>query len=98
MRQPEGASTLVDALLKRERAYADALERLRALAPPETEDEVHELTRTLRDAVEMSRCLRRLVPGRTVEELHGAFGAPGDFGYETPIGHALAVLYGVVKP
>jgi len=33
----------------------------------------------------------------TVAELHGAFGAPGDFGYETPIGSALARLYGIVQ-
>lgn len=47
----------------------------------------------LREAVELSHCLRRLVAERTPEEIHKAFGAPGDFGYETPIGDALSRLY-----
>lgn len=51
--------------------------------------------RDVREAAELVRCLRRLLAGRTVEEIHRAFGAPGDFGYETPIGDALARVYGV---
>lgn len=47
----------------------------------------------LREAIELAGCLRRLLPGRTVAEIHLAFGAPGDFGYETPIGDALSRLY-----
>lgn len=35
----------------------------------------------------------RDVRGRTVREIHEAFGAPGDFGYDTPLGDALASLY-----
>lgn len=89
---------LVDALQKRERIFSEALDKLRELASPEAENEVYDITSALRDAVEFTRCLRRLVPGCSVADLHRAFGAPGDFGYETPIGHALAVLYGVVKP
>ena len=47
----------------------------------------------LREAVEMTGCMRRLLAGRTIDEIHRAFGAPGDFGYETPIGAALAAAY-----
>jgi hypothetical protein len=49
--------------------------------------------RDLREALELVGCLRRLIAGRTVAEIHKAFGAPGDFGYETPIGDALYQLY-----
>lgn len=89
----EHESALVDALAQRERRFVEALDRLRELASGETENEVCDLTRTLRDAVELTRCLRRLVPGRTANEIHRGFGAPGDWGYETPIGNALACLY-----
>lgn len=44
-------------------------------------------------ARELVRCLRRLLKGRTAEEILTAFGAPGDFGYDTPIGQALSRLY-----
>jgi hypothetical protein len=43
--------------------------------------------------VELVRCLRRLLAGRSVDEVHRAFGAPGDFGYETAIGDALSRVY-----
>lgn len=84
---------LENALLERERGYADAIARLCELAPPEIENEVFELTVLLCEAIEVARCGRRLLRGRTVREVHAAFGAPGDFGYETPIGDALAKLY-----
>ena len=41
---------------------------------------------TLRDAAELIRVLARLVEGRPIAK---AFGAPGDWGYETPVGAAL---------
>ena len=41
---------------------------------------------TLRDAAELIRVLVRLVEGRPIAK---AFGAPGDWGYETPVGAAL---------
>lgn len=47
----------------------------------------------LREAEELVRCLRRLVGFCTPDDIHKAFGAPGDFGYETPIGAALAKVY-----
>jgi hypothetical protein len=43
-----------------------------------------------RDTAELLCCLARLVAGKTV---HKAFGAPGDWGYGTPIGDALKDFY-----
>lgn len=47
----------------------------------------------LRDVAELCRVLARLVPGCTVQHLHHGFGAPGNWGYGTPIGEALRDLY-----
>jgi len=94
-----GLSPLADAIYKEERRFSDAIDRLRKLASPESENEIYDLTSTLRTAVELVRCLRRLVPGLTAQEIHAAFGAPGDFGYETPLGETLARIYqGEVQP
>lgn len=76
-------------MIDREREYTDALDRLEDLAEEYDEGEC----RLLREAIEIARCARRLVKDRTVLEIHAAFGAPGDFGYDTPIGDALAALY-----
>jgi len=57
------------------------------------EDEDAGRSWVLREAVEMVRILRRILPHLTLQQIHKAFGAPGDFGYETPIGAALAQLY-----
>lgn len=38
------------------------------------------------DTAELLRCLARMIEGKTAEQ---AFGAPGDWGYGTPIGEAL---------
>ena len=83
---------LVDALALRERQCRDVVNRLRA-AEPLTDLELDEVVHLLREAVELVGCLRRLVPVGDLQALHRAFGAPGDFGYETPIGDALARLY-----
>lgn len=84
---------LAAALYAHERAARDAIDQIRDLATDETEDEVHSLARSVRDTIEFAGCLRRLLPGRSIEEIHHAFGAPGDWGYGTPIGDALARLY-----
>ena len=42
---------------------------------------------TLRDVAELIRVLARVVEGKPISK---AFGAPGDWGYETPLGAALA--------
>jgi hypothetical protein len=94
-RRVVSASVLVDALAKQERTYRTAIDRLRDMAPEnaETEAEVTRLVWALREAVELVGCLRRLLPAQTVGDIHRAFGAPGDFGYDTPIGDALANIY-----
>lgn len=53
--------------------------------------ERHELGDDIRlDATELLRVLARIVEGK---EIHRAFGAPGDWGYNTPIGASLAEAY-----
>jgi hypothetical protein len=42
------------------------------------------------DSAECLRVLGRMVQGKSI---HQAFGAPGDWGYGTPIGDALSALY-----
>ncbi len=92
-----GAALLVDALAKREKDYRASLDTVRELG--DHEHTAAAATWTLREAIELVGCLRRLVRGRTVRELHAAFGAPGDFGYDTLIGDALAKIYrGEVGP
>lgn len=86
-------SALERAIAHRERECLSAIDRLRELASDEAENEVHEVTSRLRECIVLASCLRRLTRGRTVAELHAAFGAPGDFGYETPIGEALSKAY-----
>lgn len=53
-------------------------------------DALDEQRRTL---VRLLDCLHRFAEGATREQIHKAFGAPGDWGYETPIGAALYRLY-----
>jgi hypothetical protein len=85
------SKVLVDALNERQLAYREALDRLRDAAPDDAN--LGEVTWLLRESIELAGCLRRLLAGRTVAEIHRAFGAPGDFGYGTPIGDALATIY-----
>lgn len=84
---------LVDALIQKEKDYSAAVDRLRSLDAVENDNDAWGATGLLREAVELVRCLRRLVPEVPVTDLHRAFGAPGDFGYETPIGDALSTVY-----
>lgn len=42
---------------------------------------------TLRDAADLIRVLAHVIEGKLIAK---AFGAPGDWGYETPLGAALA--------
>lgn len=66
------------------------IDRLRELADKE---EDYRVTRSLRELAEMARVLRRLIPDLTPVQVHRCFGAPGDFGYERPLGAALANTY-----
>lgn len=84
-------SSLWRALNKRETDYREALGRVREAL--ESDAPSYEAATELREAVALVGCLRRLVDCATVEQLHTAFGAPGDFGYETAIGEALARIY-----
>ncbi len=47
-------------------------------------------SRELKEASELILVLVRLIEGKS---LHTAFGAPGDWGYGTPIGDALLATY-----
>ncbi len=85
---------LKGAIQDRVRAYRAALDRMRDLS--EGHPELLAARRDLDEAVELVTCLRRLLDGRTADEVHRAFGAPGCFGYDTPIGDALARLYGCI--
>lgn len=92
-------SALATALITRDRRYGAALDRLREVAAsnPDAENGAYDDAATLREALELVRCLRRLVGGQSAVEIHRAFGAPGDFGYDTPIGDALAAIYRVAS-
>jgi|MudIll2142460700_1097286.scaffolds.fasta_scaffold149551_2 hypothetical protein len=83
--------TLKAALGVRVKAYQAAINRMREAI--ENDPEAWDATQELRESVELVRCLIRLVDGRTVRELHQAFGAPGDFGYESVVGAALDATY-----
>lgn len=79
---------LAEAIDERECEARDVLCRLRE------EDLLSgEEVRVLREALTLLGCLRRLLPERTMVEIHDAFGAPGGFGYDTPVGDALYRLY-----
>lgn len=84
---------LVRALLLRQDEYGDALDRIRDIAGDGADEEIHKLTALLRENVELAGVLRRAVASLSLQQLRGAFGAPGDFGYETPLGAALAQVY-----
>lgn len=80
---------IVEALAKREGDIRLAVDRIRDLDEGDWNETVH----VLREAAELVGCLRRLTAGRSAAEIHRAFGAPGDFGYETPVGDALSRVY-----
>lgn len=97
MGAPE-AGSLAAALEHEARDYDEAIDGLRALVDAGVVQiphdlELYDLARKLRNSAELVRSLRRLVDVSTTQEIHGAFGAPGDWGYGTPVGAALASLY-----
>lgn len=84
--------SLQEALATRQKQYRDAVDRI--LDHVENDPGAYDAARLLRrEAVELVGCLRRLVEWSSPAAIHHAFGAPGDFGYDTPIGDALAKLY-----
>lgn len=52
-------------------------------------------TQDQRDNAELLNCLARMLEGKPI---HKAFGAPGDWGYGTPIGDALIAAYQAPSP
>lgn len=83
---------LIDVLNKRRDDYRAALDRLCYGESDGSLDDSDAIV-LLKEAIEMTQCLRRILIGRTIREIHDAFGAPGDFGYETPVGESLAKIY-----
>lgn len=61
--------------------------------PYSVEKDFCELTVKMKPYAELITCLSRLVDGRTPNEILNAFGSPGNFGYETPIGNSLSRIY-----
>lgn len=53
----------------------------------------YEPRRVFRTSVRLLEVLRVLAEKATVQEIHRTFGAPGDWGYHTPLGAALYRLY-----
>lgn len=72
------------------RAEADKIADVRNELRESDAERDERLARQLNEAAELVRVLARLVEGMSV---HAAFGAPGDFGYDTPIGSALNHYY-----
>lgn len=62
-------------------------------SPTRSPDASRNAVRELRMAAALLGALRRAMKDRSVREVHDAFGAPGDYGYDTPIGDALMRLY-----
>jgi len=83
-------SDIRDVIYSREGTYSKALSRFFELAKNGKDRGHYE---AIREATELVSCLRRLVKECSVDEICRAFGSPGDFGYETEIGKALAALY-----
>lgn len=63
-------------------------QEIREARSKQDEDEV--LRQLLSDAAELVNVLARIVQGK---DFHAAFGAPGDWGYNTAIGQGLYELY-----
>lgn len=76
-------------LAKALRKYADAVNAVHC-SLRDGIDESCQLSQKMNDAPELIRVLARIVEGKTIAE---AFGAPGDWGYGTPIGNALFQHY-----
>ncbi len=75
---------LIDTLARESRKLLDLTTGDDTVTAPE---------QAVRDAAELWRVVARLVKGRTPLEVSQAFGAPGDWGYGTPIGAALKRYY-----
>lgn len=99
---------LVRVLHERELRLRDAVDRLRDLDLDGTDEqeekiernqsEVRAIAALLREASVLVGCLRRMTDKCASDEIFRAFGAPGDFGYDTPVGDALYAFYRAPSP
>ena len=85
------AKELIAAIKKREQKYKSALEQL--IDVSDNDFEATDSAQALSEAIELVACLRRALPSLGVATIRRAFGAPGDFGYESAIGAALSTTY-----
>jgi len=69
-------------LAKVVRDKAEEMQKMERRREPEGSDQL--------DEAELLNCLARILEGK---EIRKAFGAPGDWGYGTPIGDALMAAY-----
>lgn len=89
------------AVYEEQTKVGQAVDLLRDIADDAEEDEIDDgqydaldqIATDLRMTFALLGCLRRFAREATATEAHKVFGAPGDFGYETPVGDALAKLY-----
>lgn len=79
-------------LSKAIRAEADKVSHVRYELRDSSDDSERDgrLYRDLDQSAELVRVLARIIEGKSI---HEAFGSPGDFGYETPVGAALYRFY-----
>jgi len=84
---------LARAVLKMSEESRESIDRLNDLATDEIEDQFCSEIRRLHRTVRLVEILSELVTGCTAQQIHAAFGAPGDWGYETPLGDALHRIY-----
>lgn len=89
---------LQDALRAEANRLDAELDNLRSIDLSATEDggienTIYESVSQLRLGIVLIRVLSRLVAHAPLHRLHEAFGAPGDFGYESRLGQALYALY-----
>ena len=102
-RTPAQTDDLIRALGRQMNEARDALNELVEAAaesgeyedddPDPDENTLASLKNTVRIAVDLIDALKKLARGRTLGELHDAFGAPGEWGYETAFGEALSKFY-----
>mgnify|MGYP000856098673 CR=1 FL=1 len=94
--QPE-QQELTDALCEIESQIVVALYNLTHLGSQVDKDWSEQLKYQLLPAVDLTRAIRRLAQGRSVQELRAGFGSPGDYGTNTRLGKALTSIYSLPK-
>lgn len=88
---------LKDALHEIESQIVVALDNLANLGSRVDQDWSEQLKYQLLPAVDLTRAIRRLADGCSVQELRAGFGSPGDYGTNTRLGKALTSIYALPK-